>query len=474
VAAGGWLSSRPVNEVARFIRRTDNPTVEALPETRYARHGDAYIAYQVVGDGPVDLLLLPHFFHHLELWWEDRHRAGLTRALAEFARVILFDKRGTGLSDRTCGVPPFDVQMDDVRAVLDAAGSERTVLWAGGDASPMILLFAATFPQRTLGLVLWDPHPTYVRTPDMPWLPRHAEFEHAADETARALEERSGERLREGLPSIGSDDELRAFWRVSRLATSPGDHVAFTRVLAQTDVRHVLPTIRVPTLVLSNEALPDHHATTRYVAEKIPTAQLAIVPGRDRSMFVGDPRPILDEVGAFMEEIRNMPPEEPDRMLATVLFTDIVGSTARTAELGDAGWRELLREHHSRVRRELARFRGRELDTAGDGFFATFDGPARAIRCACAVRNSVRELGLEIRAGLHAGECELLDGKVTGIAVALGARVAAHAQPGEVLVSSTVKDLVAGSGLRFSDRGKAELKGIPGAWQLFVVEAGEL
>ena len=443
--------------------------MEQPPKTRYARSGSAYIAYQVLGDGPVDVLLLPHFFHHLELWWEDRHRAGFTRALAESARVILFDKRGTGLSDRTYGVPPFDVQMDDVRAVLDAAGSERAVLWAGGDATPMVLLFTATFPERTLGLVLWDPHPTYLRAPDMPWLSTRAELEQGIEETGQALDDPSPPELREMLPSIGSDDELRTYWRVSRLATSPGDQLAFTRVLAETDVRHVLPSIRVPTLVLSNDGLADHHQTTRYVVEKIPTARLAIVEGRDRYMLVGDPRPILDEVRPFIEEVRDGPPPEPTRVLTTVMFTDIVGSTARAAELGDAGWRELLREHHSRVRRELARFRGREVDTAGDGFFAMFDGPARAIQCACAVRESVRQLGLEIRAGLHAGECELLDEKVTGIAVSLGARVAAQAQPGEVLVSSTVKDLVAGSGLEFDDRGEAELKGIPDTWRLFAV-----
>jgi class 3 adenylate cyclase len=232
----------------------------------------------------------------------------------------------------------------------------------------------------------------------------------------------------------------------------------------------VLPTIRVPTLVLSTEALGDRHETTRYVADKIPTARLEIVPGRDRLMLVGDAASgSIAAVRAFVEELRNLPPEEPDRVLATVLFTDIVGSTARSAELGDAAWRELLREHHSRVRRELARFRGREVDTAGDGFFATFDGPARAIRCACAVRDSLSELGLDIRAGLHAGECELLDDKVTGIAVHVGARVAAQAGAGEVLVSSTVKDLVAGSGIDFEERGTAELKGVPGEWRLYAV-----
>ncbi|MEO5985747.1 MAG: adenylate/guanylate cyclase domain-containing protein [Candidatus Limnocylindria bacterium] len=440
------------------------------PRTRYARSGDAYIAYQVVGDGPVDILLIPHFYQHLELWWEDRHRAGLVRELAEHARVILFDKRGTGMSERTGGVPPFDVQMDDMRAVLDAVGSERAVLWAGGDGTPMTLLFAATFPKRVIGLVLWNPYPTILRKPDMPWLMTRSEFDEAADQVARDLEDPMPPGLRQGLPSVGTDEELRTYWRVSRLGTSRGDSIAFAKVLVEADVRHVLPTIRVPTLVLSNEANADQHATFRYVAEKIPTARLAILPGRDGPMFVGDTRRTVAEVQAFVDEVRTSEPEEPDRILATVLFTDIVGSTATSVRLGDAAWRELLRAHHARVRRELARFRGRELDTAGDGFFAMFDGPARAIRCACAIRDSVRELGIEIRAGLHAGECELLDEKVTGIAVAIGARVAATAEPGTVIVSSTVKDLVAGSGLRFADRGTVELNGVPGAWQLFVVE----
>lgn len=441
------------------------------PSTAYARSGDAHIAYQVVGDGPVDILLIPHFYQHLELWWEDRHRAGLVRALAERARVVVFDKRGTGMSERTGGVPPFDVQMDDMRAVLDAVGSERAVLCAGGDGSPMTLLFAATFPKRTLGLVLWNPYPTILRKPDMPWLMTQGEFDEAADQVARDLEDPMPLGLRRRNPSVGTDEELRTYWRVSRLGTSRGDSIAFAKVLVQADVRHVLPTIRVPTLVLSNEGLAAQHPTTRYVAEKIPTARLAILPGLDQSMFVGNAEQIVPEVQAFVEEIRSAEPEEPDRILATVLFTDIVGSTATSARIGDSAWRELLRSHHQRVRKELARFRGRELDTAGDGFFATFDGPARAVRCACAIRDSVRELGVEIRAGLHAGECELLDDKITGIAVAIGARVAAAAEPGTVLVSSTVKDLVAGSGLGFVDRGTVELNGVPGSWQLFAVDS---
>jgi class 3 adenylate cyclase/pimeloyl-ACP methyl ester carboxylesterase len=443
-----------------------------IPETQYARSGDAYIAYQVAGDGPVDLVWAPGGFQNVELWWESRHRAETTRRLAEIARVVRFDKRGTGLSDRAGGLPPFDVQMDDVRAVMDAAGLERAFLFGIHDTSALTILFAATFPERVLGLALWGPKVAFTRKPDMPWLPTPAEYEqHIADEVVRVAEpSRWHEHLRRIAPSL-SADEREEFGRVLRLSTSPGDAAALLRLLGETDVRHVLPTVRVPTLVLQREGFEQDLAGSRYVAERIATARLALLPGRDAIVVVGGVEPLVRELESFAREVMSAPPEEPDRVLATVLFTDIVGSTARSAELGDARWRELLGEHHTRVRRELARFRGREVDTAGDGFFATFDGPARAIRCACAVRESVRDLGLELRAGLHAGECELLDGKATGIAVSLGARVAAHAEAGEVLVSSTVKDLVAGSGIGFADRGVAELKGIPGEWRIFAVES---
>lgn len=442
------------------------------PETKYARSGDAYIAYQVHGEGPIDLIWAPGGFQNVELWWESRHRERATRRLAEVARVIRFDKRGTGLSDRAGGLPPFDVQMDDIAAVLDAVGLERAFIWGTHDTAPLTILFAATFPERVLGLLLWGPKPTFTRKPDMPWLPTAAEYDLQIAEVVRrvANPRRWHEHLLGMAPSL-TEEEREEFGRVLRLSTSPGDAAAFWRVLGQTDVRHVLPSVRVPTLVLAREGYEPDIASARYVAERIPTARLVWLPGRDAIAVVGELEPFVEELQRFAVEILSAPPEEPDRVLATVLFTDIVGSTARAAELGDAGWRELLGEHHARVRRELARFRGREVDTAGDGFFATFDGPARAIRCACAVRESVAELGLEIRAGLHAGECELLDGKATGIAVSLGARVAARAAAGEVLVSSTVKDLVAGSGIRFSDRGSAELKGIPGEWHLYSVAA---
>jgi class 3 adenylate cyclase len=440
------------------------------PETRYARSGDAYIAYQVTGEGPIDLVWAVGGFQNVELWWESRHRARAARRLGEVARLVRFDKRGTGLSDRAGGLPPFDVQMDDVAAVMDAVGLERAFLLGVHDSSPLIVLFAATFPERVQGLMLWGPKAAFTRKPDLPWLPTPEEWERqVADEVRRVAEPRRWhEHLQRIAPSLTAK-EREEFGRVLRLSTSPGDAAALWRILGQTDVRHVLPTVRVPTLVVAREGFESDLPAARYVADRIPTARLALLPGRDGIVVVGDIEPLVDEFQRFTAEVLSAPPEEPDRVLATVLFTDIVGSTATAAELGDAGWRELLAAHHNRVRRELARFRGREVDTAGDGFFATFDGPARAIRCACAVRESVRELGIEIRAGLHAGECELLDGKATGIAVSLGARVAAQADAGEVLVSSTVKDLVAGSGIEFDDRGAAELKGIPGEWRLYAV-----
>jgi class 3 adenylate cyclase/alpha-beta hydrolase superfamily lysophospholipase len=439
-----------------------------VPHTRYAVSGRAHIAYQAFGEGP-DVVLLPHFFHHLELWWEDRFRASFARHLAEFARVILMDKRGTGLSDRTGGVPSFDVQMDDLRAVLDAAHSERAVVVAAGDASPMVLLFAATFPERVNGLVLWNPYPTYIQNQEMPWLMTRPQFEDGSAETTQALQDADGAFLAEVAREFENAADRRAYWRVSRLGTSPGDSKAFASVLAETDVRHILPAIRIPTLVLGDETHPQHDRTARHVAEKIPMARFQNLPKNNRMMFIGDTDSVIATVRDFVEDVATLSRDEPDRVVATVLFTDIVGSTALSAELGNASWRDLLRSHHERVRRELARFRGREIDTAGDGFFATFDGPARAIRCARSVRASILDLGLDIRAGLHAGECEILDGKVTGIAVAIGARVAARAAPGEILVSSTVKDLVAGSGIAFDERGTAELKGVPGQWHLFAV-----
>jgi class 3 adenylate cyclase len=443
-----------------------------VPETRYARSGDVNIAYQVFGEGETPLVWIPGFTQHLELNWEEPNRRAWFEGLARFARVITLDKRGTGLSDRVEGSPPLEVRMDDIRAVLDAAGVERAIVIVAGDSGPLGILFAASHAERTLGLILCNASAGAVRKPDMPWLSSAEEYDSWVDETARRWSEPAfWDEMFADSPSLATQEQRLAFARPIRLSVSPGNMAQYLRLNAHIDVQHVLPSVRVPTLVLVRSAAGDRVAqTARYLADRIPTARLVELPGRDLIPLVFDREGLFAEFESFMQEVRHGVPEEPDRVLATVLFTDIVGSTAKLAELGDRAWREVLAEHHARIRRELGRFRGREIETAGDGFFASFDGPARAIRCACAVSEAVRDLGIEIRAGLHTGECEVVDGKVGGIAVHIGARVAAEAGPGEVLVSRTVRDLVAGSGIEFADRGAAELKGVPGEWRLYAVE----
>jgi pimeloyl-ACP methyl ester carboxylesterase len=434
-----------------------------IPEVRYAKSGDVNIAYQVVGEGPLDLVLVPGFVSHLGLDWEEPRSAHFLSRLASFSRLICFDKRGTGLSDRPGGLPDLETRMDDVRAVMDAAESERAALFGYSEGGPMCVLFAATYPRRTSALVLYG---TYAkrRDPDddYPWAPRWADRQAYAEQIEREWGWAAD--MRRMCPS--ADDALAQWWATrAHAAASPGAARALILMNSQIDVRAILPTITVPTLVLHRVGDLDSRAEEgRYIAERIPGARFVELAGADHFPAI-DADQILDEVQEFLTGVRPVP--EPDRVLATVLFTDIVGSTRKAAELGDARWRELVQQHHSRVRRQLDRFSGREIDTAGDGFFASFDGPARAIRCASAITDSVRDIGLEVRAGLHTGECELIDGKVGGIAVHIGARVAAEAAPGEVLVSSTVRDLVAGSGLLFQDRGERELKGVPGTWRLF-------
>ncbi len=444
-----------------------------MPETRYARSGDVNIAYQVFGEGKASLVWIPGFVQHVELAWEDPNRRAWFEGLGRFARVILIDKRGTGLSDRVDGSAPLEVRMDDIRAVLDATETDRAVVAVGGDAGPLGILFAATHADRTLGLVLCNAMANFTRTPDMPWLESREQFLADMEDTARRWSDPAlwDEMIALSGPSLETREERVAFSRPIRLSVSPGNMAQYLRANAETDVRHVLPTVRVPTLIASR-SIPGRvmARTADYLAERMPTARLVRLEGQDAIPVLGDREPLLAEIRHFVEEVLAGTHDEPDRILATVLFTDIVGSTAKAAELGDRAWRELLAAHHERIRRQLARFRGREVDTAGDGFFATFDGPARAIRCACAALESIRELGIEIRAGLHTGECEVVEGKVGGIAVHIGARVSAAAGPGEVLVSSTVKDLVAGSGLVFTERGAAELKGVPGEWRLYAVE----
>ena len=454
------------------MRRRETTVVQV--ETRYARSGDVNIAYQVVGEGPFDLVFVPGYVTHLEMQWKIASFAPFLEALASFSRLIRFDKRGTGMSDRVDGAPTLETRMDDVRAVMDAAGSQRAAFYGLSEGAAMSILFAATYPERTAALVVRSAFPRSMWAHDYPWGRSEDEYERDLERALQAFGPR--EQARESVRALGefTDEERDSFLEMIRFGASPGAIEALQRMNKEIDVRHVLPAVRVPTLILrgsEDKLVPAEVAD--YMAANIPSARVAEIPGAGHLAFLKYQSPIIAEIKSFLTEIwqsGGWEEQEPDRVLATVLFTDIVGSSAKASALGDRGWREVLERHHALVRKELLRFRGRELDTAGDGFLASFDGPARAIRCACAIVASLRELDLEIRAGLHTGECEIVDGKVAGIAVHTGARVAAEAEAGEVLVSSTVKDVVAGSGIRFADRGVSELAGVPGEWHLFALE----
>jgi class 3 adenylate cyclase/alpha-beta hydrolase superfamily lysophospholipase len=440
-----------------------------LPETRYARSsGDVSIAYQVVGEGPFDVVLVTGFVSHLELAWTVPFQRDLRRSLASFARLLVFDKRGTGMSDPVSGAPPLETRMDDLRAVMDAASSERAAIVAVSEGVPMSLLFAATYPERTSALVMMGGFPRALWAPDYPWGWTEERYrqEHEADMTMFGPRDVAVRTFKEFFGQ-GFESWID-YWRKS---ASPAMVTALSRLNAEIDVRGVLTSIRVPTLLVhgENDHVPIDGA--RYMADRIPGARLIELAGARHVPEGDDFERFCQETERFLTgvHVRGGWTDETETVLATVLFTDIVASTETMAALGDRGWRELLERHHAAIRRELARFRGNEIDTAGDGFFASFDGPARAIRCACAISESMRQVGLEVRVGLHTGECEVVDGKVAGIAVSIGARVSAQAGPGEVLVSQTVKDLVAGSGLAFEERGTAELKGVPGEWRLYAV-----
>ncbi len=443
-----------------------------IPQTRYARAADGvHVGYQVLGDGPVDLVFVPYDYSNIEASWDIPQFASLVRGLASYARVLLFDRRGTGTSDRRAAdvVPTIEASMDDIGAIMDAAGSERAALFGIESGAALCFLFAATYPERTIGVVVFNATVRGLWAPDYPWAWTEEDYRSWAERVERGWG--SPELVREMAeilsPSLADDPAfLRRLGRLVRLAASPGEAVARDLLIRDTDVRHVLPSIQVPTLVVhrTDDRL-EPVEQGRYIAEHVPGAAYVELPGQDHIWPMDD---LVPHVGRFLESVRA---EEADfeRVLATVLFTDIVGSTKRSADLGDRAWRELLERHHATVRALLGRYRGAEVDTAGDGFLATFDGPARAIRCACAMVDAVRPLGIEIRAGLHTGEVETIDGKVGGIAVSIGARVGAMAAPSEVLVSQTVKDLVAGSGLPFDDRGEHELKGVPDPWRLYAV-----
>jgi pimeloyl-ACP methyl ester carboxylesterase len=443
-----------------------------VPETGYARSGDVAIAYQVFGEGPIDLVFAPGYVSNIELGWSLSGRAQFLEALGSFARVIQFDKRGTGMSDPVRGHASLETRMEDVRAVMDAARSERAALFGVDTGGMMSIVFAATYPARTAALVLTGTAARTLWAADHPWGATEAEYLRSVEEEERqwGSEQHGLRAMRRYSPSLPETYASR--WAAYlRQSASPGAYAAYQRMNMENDVRGVLSAIHTPTLVAhrAGDMVVDVGAG-RHLAERIPGARFLELPGDDHSPFTGSTQELISSTQEFLEGAAQQAEwTEPDRVLATVLFTDIVGSTAKAAELGDARWRELLQEHNSMVRRQLARYRGEEVDTAGDGFFASFDGPARAIRCAAAIQEDVGRLGLELRAGLHTGECELIDGKVGGIAVHIGARIAALAGPDEVVVSSTVKDLVAGSGLDFDEQGTVVLKGIPGDWRLYAV-----
>jgi pimeloyl-ACP methyl ester carboxylesterase len=438
------------------------------PETRYAKSGEVNIAYQVVGKGEVDLLFVPGWVSHIEYAWEEPTFAPFLERMASFSRLILLDRRGTGLSDPVDQVPTLEERMDDLVAVMDAAGSERSFLFGISESGPMCILFAATYPERTAGLLLCNTFASNVRSEDHPWATppeRRGQLQQSVDESWG-----TGVTARIFAPSRADDEAFVRSWaRFERRAVSKGAMRKIIGMIQDTDVRAVLPSISVPTLVVHRTG---DQATRveggRYLAEHIPGASIVEVPGMDHFPWVGDTEAILEEVEQFVTGTRRG--AEPNRILATVLFIDIVDSTRHLAEWGDRRWRELLGQFYGILRKNLEQFRGLEIDTTGDGLFATFDGPARAIRCACCVSSAIGSLGIAIRAGLHTGECEVLGDKVSGIVVHVGARICATAGPNEVLVSSTVKDLVAGSGLGFEDRGFQKLKDVPDEWRLYAVE----
>lgn len=439
------------------------------PETKYAKSNGLNIAYQVIGDGPLDLVFVMGWVSHLDYFWEEPSFARFLRRLASFSRLIAFDKRGTGLSDRVSikELPTLEERMDDVRAVMDAAGSQRAALMGISEGAPLCALFAASYPERTSALVIIGGYARRIWDNDYPWGIKPEQRRAFLDEIKKDWGGPVG--LAERAPSMAHDERFRRWWATYlRMGASPGAVLALTEMNSQIDVRQVLPAIRVPTLILHRTGdLTLGVEQGRYMAEKVPGAKFVELPGDDHLPFVGDQDALIDEVEEFLTGVR--PAHEPDRVLATVMFTDIVGSTERVRILGDRAWRDLLESHDAIVRKHLERYRGREVTTTGDGFLATFDGPARAIRCVCGIAGDLRAIGIEIRAGVHTGECEVRGEDIRGIAIHIAARVAELANPGEVLASGTVRDLVAGSGIEFQDRGAHTLKGISDEWRLFAI-----
>jgi class 3 adenylate cyclase len=436
-------------------------------DVHYARSGDLRIACTTFGDGPVDFVFVPGFVSHLENWWEASASARFFRRIASFSRLIMFDKRGTGMSDPFGGVPTLEERIDDVRAVMDVVGSASAFICGLSEGGPMSVLFSGTYPDRTRGLILIGAPVRMLEGPDWPYGWTREDF----DGFLKDIDENWGQGglMNLFLPSLVGDERVRRLWsRYQRMGGSPGTARALMEANALIDVRQVLPHVQVPTLVIhrtDERVVPVGQA--RYLAEHIPNARLLEQPGDDHLPWLGDADGVLGAIEEFVTGSRHHVDEH--RILATVLFTDIVASTRHAAEAGDRRWRELLDALDELGVREVGRFRGRRVKTTGDGMLAVFDGPARGVRCAEAVRDAVAELGVESRAGLHVGECELRGDDVGGLAVHIGARIAGLARPGEILVSRTVRDLVAGSGLRFAERGEQELKGVPERWPLYAV-----
>ena len=440
------------------------------PETKYARSGGVNIAYQVIGEGALDLVYVMGWVSHLDHFWEDPSYARFLNRLASFSRLILFDKRGTGLSDRVheTELPTLEQRMDDVRAVMDAVGSDRAALFGVSEGGPMCALFAATYPERTSALIMYGTYAKRIWSPDYPWAPTPEERQKWYD----LLEQGWGGivDLHTMAPSVAADEHFKEWWAAYlRRSASPGAALALAKMNTQIDIRHVLPAIRVPTLIIHRAGDLDAGVEgSRYMAGQISGAKYVELSGDDHLPWVGDQDAILSAAEEFLSGILH--PPELDRVLATVLFIRTVGPSGREAELRADEWRDLLGRHHALIRRELERFRGREIEATENECLAIFDGPARAIRAAYAVRDGARWLGVEVKAGLHTGECEMIGGKISGVALLIGAQVAAESGAGEILVSSTVKDLVAGSGIEFSDRGVHALEGSLGEWKLFAAE----
>ena len=442
-----------------------------VPETKFTQSGEVSVAYQVVGNGPLDLVVVPGFVSHLEQAWEDTSFSRFLMQLASFSRLILFDKRGTGLSDRISGIPTLEERMDDVRAVMDAVGSKRAALFGVSEGGPMSVLFAATYPERASALVLYGSIARGRWAPDYPWMPKSDDARFEAWLEGWRKEWGGPYSIEFWAPSMAEDEVFRQWWaKYLRLSSSPSAVINVFRMNAAIDVRDILPTVRIPTLVLhrlGDRAIDIEQG--RYLAEHIPGAEFVELSGDDHLWWVGDSEAIVNKIQTFLTG--EQPPIEIDRVLATVLFTDIVDSTKQAAEMGDSRWKDLLDTHNAVMLKEIGRFRGRAVRSTGDGYLAVFDGPGRAIRCGAAVSRELRQLGIEIRTGVHTGEIDLMGEDVGGIAVNIAARVLAEAANNEVWVSRTVKDLVVGSGFEFTEKGTHSLKGVPGEWGLFSVEA---